>query len=75
MAKQPKIRTDDRESFTVHARYFELAPAAPGLWHEHHNETGAPAHRLQIQDAGLHAYLRTQNLQRAPVATARARAA
>jgi gentisate 1,2-dioxygenase len=31
----------------------------PGYWHSHHNESGADAHVLPIQDAGLHTYLRT----------------
>jgi gentisate 1,2-dioxygenase len=30
-----------------------------GYWHSHHNESGANAHVLPIQDAGLHTYLRT----------------
>jgi gentisate 1,2-dioxygenase len=34
----------------------------PGLWHSHHNESGAPAHILPIQDAGLHTYLRTLSI-------------
>lgn len=34
----------------------------PGLWHSHHNESGAPAHLLPIQDAGLHTYLRTLDI-------------
>ena len=35
----------------------------PGLWHSHHNETGEDAYVLPIQDAGLHTYLRTLNIQ------------
>lgn len=31
----------------------------PGYWHSHHNESGADAHVLPIQDAGLQEYLRT----------------
>jgi gentisate 1,2-dioxygenase len=34
----------------------------PGLWHSHHNESGQLAHILPIQDAGLHAYLRTLSI-------------
>jgi gentisate 1,2-dioxygenase len=34
----------------------------PGLWHSHHNESGADAHLLPIQDAGLHTYLRTLDI-------------
>lgn len=35
----------------------------PGKWHSHHNETGAPAHLVPIQDAGLHTYLRTLDIR------------
>ncbi len=35
----------------------------PGLWHAHYNESGAPAHLIPIQDAGLHTYLRTLDIQ------------
>jgi gentisate 1,2-dioxygenase len=35
----------------------------PGLWHAHHNESGAPAHVIPIQDAGLHTYLRTLDIE------------
>lgn len=31
----------------------------PGYWHSHHNESGADAHVLPIQDAGLQEFLRT----------------
>lgn len=31
MAKQPKSRRDDRESFTAHARYFECGPPADDI--------------------------------------------
>ena len=34
----------------------------PGLWHSHHNESGASAHLMPIQDAGLHTYLRTLDI-------------
>ena len=34
----------------------------PGLWHSHHNESGAPAHLMPIQDAGFHTYLRTLDI-------------
>ncbi|HWU39964.1 MAG TPA: hypothetical protein VN203_20120 [Candidatus Acidoferrum sp.] len=29
----------------------------------HHNESGAPAHLMPIQDAGLHTYLRTLDIK------------
>jgi gentisate 1,2-dioxygenase len=35
----------------------------PGLWHSHHNQSGAPAHLLPVQDAGLHTYLRTLDIR------------
>jgi gentisate 1,2-dioxygenase len=35
----------------------------PGLWHSHHNESGAPAHLLPVQDAGLQTYLRTLDIR------------
>ena len=38
----------------------------PGLWHSHHNESGAPAYLLPIQDAGLHTYLRSLDIRFAP---------
>jgi gentisate 1,2-dioxygenase len=34
----------------------------PGYWHSHHNESGAHAYVLPIQDAGLHTYLRTLDI-------------
>jgi gentisate 1,2-dioxygenase len=35
----------------------------PGYWHEHRNESGADAYIMPIQDAGLHTYLRTLDIQ------------
>ncbi|MBM3966945.1 MAG: cupin [Planctomycetes bacterium] len=35
----------------------------PGYWHSHHNESGEPAYLMPIQDAGLHTYLRTLDIQ------------
>ncbi len=35
----------------------------PGRWHSHHNESGADAHIIPIQDAGLHTYLRTLDIR------------
>lgn len=34
-----------------------------GYWHEHVNESGADAYVMPIQDAGLHTYLRTLDIQ------------
>jgi gentisate 1,2-dioxygenase len=35
----------------------------PGYWHEHVNESGSEAYVMPIQDAGLHTYLRTLDIQ------------
>jgi gentisate 1,2-dioxygenase len=35
----------------------------PGYWHEHVNASSAEAFVLPIQDAGLHTYLRTLDIQ------------
>jgi gentisate 1,2-dioxygenase len=35
----------------------------PGWWHEHVNASGAEAYVMPIQDAGLHTYLRTLDIQ------------
>lgn len=35
----------------------------PGWWHSHHNESGAEAHLLPVQDAGLHTYLRSLDIR------------
>lgn len=40
----------------------------PGLWHAHFNESGARAHIIPIQDAGLHTYLRSLDIRFAPPA-------
>lgn len=35
----------------------------PGYWHAHYNESAREAHLLPLQDAGLHTYLRTLDIQ------------
>ena len=35
----------------------------PGWWHSHHNESSEIAWVFPIQDAGLHTYLRTLDIQ------------
>ena len=40
----------------------------PGLWHAHYNESGADAHLVPIQDAGLHTYLRSLDIRFAKAA-------
>ena len=42
---------------------FSAFITPPGYWHSHHNESGAEAHVIPLQDAGLHAYLRTLDIQ------------
>ncbi len=54
----------DEAGFIANGHREDWVPGAsfvtpPGYWHSHHNESGAHAHVLPIQDAGLHTYLRT----------------
>lgn len=35
----------------------------PGMWHAHFNESGAPAHLIPIQDAGMQTYLRSLDIR------------
>ncbi|MCU1492683.1 MAG: cupin protein [Acidimicrobiaceae bacterium] len=35
----------------------------PGMWHAHVNESGAPAHLLPVQDAGIQTYLRSLDIR------------
>ena len=35
----------------------------PGYWHAHYNESSREAHLIPLQDAGLHTYLRTLDIQ------------
>ena len=35
----------------------------PGMWHAHFNESGAPAHLIPVQDAGLQTYLRSLDIR------------
>lgn len=35
----------------------------PGRWHSHHNESGAQARIVPIQDAGLHTFLRSLDIR------------
>jgi gentisate 1,2-dioxygenase len=57
----------DENGNIVNGRRADWKPGSafvtpPGLWHSHHNESGAPAHLMPIQDAGLHTYLRTLDI-------------
>jgi gentisate 1,2-dioxygenase len=49
------IKDGRREDWSPGASFV----TPPGYWHSHHNESGADAHVLPIQDAGLHTFLRT----------------
>lgn len=58
----------DDKGLIIDAERVDWKPASvfvtpPGLWHSHFNESGAPAHLLPIQDAGLQTYLRTLDIQ------------
>ena len=55
---QGKIRNPHREDWAAGAAFV----TPPGYWHSHHNESGADAYVLPIQDAGLHTYLRTLDI-------------
>jgi gentisate 1,2-dioxygenase len=35
----------------------------PGLWHSHHNESNQDGYVFPVQDAGLHSYMRTLDIQ------------
>jgi len=52
------IKNGHREDWEPGAAFI----TPPGYWHSHHNESGADAHVLPIQDAGLHTYLRTLDI-------------
>ncbi|MGJ0507758.1 MAG: hypothetical protein ACR652_11640 [Methylocystis sp.] len=53
------IRNPHREDWVPGASFI----TPPGYWHSHHNESGADAHVLPIQDAGLQEYLRTLEIK------------
>ena len=66
-------RSIDEHGEIVDPIRVDWEPAAafvtpPGLWHAHHNESGAPAWIIPIQDAGLHTYLRSLDIRFAPPA-------
>jgi hypothetical protein len=52
------IKDGHREDWEPGASFI----TPPGYWHSHHNESGADAYVLPIQDAGLHTYLRTLDI-------------
>jgi len=42
---------------------FSAFITPPFYWHSHHNESGAHANLIPIQDAGLHTYMRTLDIE------------
>lgn len=60
-------RLDDRGQIADPIRVDWQAGGAfttpPGMWHAHYNESGAPAHLIPVQDAGLHTHLRSLDMQ------------
>jgi gentisate 1,2-dioxygenase len=59
---------DDKGERLINVERVDWEPGAafitpPGRWHSHHNESGADAHIIPIQDAGLHTYLRTLDIR------------
>lgn len=60
-------RLDDRGNI-VDAIRVDWQPGGafvtpPGKWHAHYNESGAPAHLIPVQDAGLHTHLRSLDIR------------
>jgi gentisate 1,2-dioxygenase len=60
-------RLDDRGDIADPRRVNWEAGGAfvtpPGMWHAHFNESGAPAHLIPVQDAGLQTYLRSLDIR------------
>lgn len=61
----PKITADGQLIDPIRADWVSGAAfiTPPGWWHSHHNETGEEATVFPVQDAGLHTYLRTLDIQ------------
>lgn len=60
-------RTDERGNIVDPVR-VDWEPGGafvtpPGMWHAHFNESGAAAHLLPIQDAGIQTYLRSLDIR------------
>ncbi len=47
----------------VNWKPYSVFITPPGFWHAHYNESASEAHLLPLQDAGLHTYLRTLDIQ------------
>ena len=60
-------RLDDRGNIVDPVRVGWEAGGAfvtpPGMWHAHVNESGAPAHLIPVQDAGMQTYLRSLDIR------------
>jgi gentisate 1,2-dioxygenase len=60
-------RLDDRGNIVDPVRVDWEAGGAfvtpPGMWHAHVNESGAPAHLIPVQDAGMQTYLRSLDIR------------
>jgi gentisate 1,2-dioxygenase len=60
-------RIDDRGDIVEPIRVDWEAGGAfvtpPGMWHAHVNESGAPAHLVPVQDAGMQTYLRSLDIR------------
>ncbi len=61
----PAIRADGSLIDPIRATWVAGAAfiTPPGWWHSHHNETGQDAMVFPVQDAGLHTYLRSLDIQ------------
>jgi gentisate 1,2-dioxygenase len=61
----PELNTDGSIKDAIRVDWVKgaafVTPA--GYWHEHVNESGVDAYVMPIQDAGLHSYLRTLDIQ------------
>jgi gentisate 1,2-dioxygenase len=58
----------DEQGNIAHPQRVDWSPGMvfvtpPGHWHSHHNESDADAYVIPFQDAGLHTYLRTLDIQ------------
>lgn len=61
----PELNEDGtiRDAVRVDWVAGEAFVTPPGYWHEHVNQSGADAYVMPVQDAGLHTYLRTLDIQ------------
>jgi gentisate 1,2-dioxygenase len=61
----PELNEDGtiRDAIRVDWVAGEAFVTPPGYWHEHVNMSGSDAYVMPIQDAGLHTYLRTLDIQ------------